>query len=89
MNLRSIERALGIPFGTLDDEKELQKPEVKALLNIIKSMPWIIDVADYGFDKEISDLILIRESNINQVQKEINRILEKRKKEPLKTQEKG
>lgn len=59
---RYLERSLGLPMRYLDEEKNLNLPETQALLKMIRSMPWILEVADNDFDPEIAQLILQREA---------------------------
>lgn len=59
---RYLERSLGLPLRYLDEEANLTLPETQALLKMIRSMPWILEVADNDFDPEIAQLILQREA---------------------------
>ena len=54
---RTIERVFGLGIGSLKGE-ELEKPEVKALIKIVETFPWTIDIAEYGFDKHLSNLYM-------------------------------
>ena len=54
MNNANIERILGLPQGTFEADKD--KPEVIALSQIIKMFPWMVDVAEYGYDPIIASL---------------------------------
>ncbi len=53
-----IERCFGLNTGFLKEDKNLELPETKALLKIIELFPWIIDIADHGFDKHLSNIYL-------------------------------
>jgi len=50
----SIERTLGLPMKTLDNEN----PETLALMKMIKAFPWLLQVADRQFDEFESKRIL-------------------------------
>lgn len=56
-----IERCLGLPQRSLSDKKFLKLPETQALLKLIITFPWLIEVAENGFNPEKKDLILCRE----------------------------
>jgi len=58
MNNATIERCLGLGQGFLSDSENKNKPETKALLSIIEAFPFMLDVADYKFDKKLSNLYL-------------------------------
>ena len=62
MNLRELERKLGLPLRYLDDEENVKLPETQSLLKMIDAMPWLIEVADSGFNPKVSELILQREA---------------------------
>jgi hypothetical protein len=62
VNLRTFERIMGLSMGYLDDPKKLELSETIALLKIVNSMPWIIEVIENNFDPEIAELILHREA---------------------------
>lgn len=52
---RSIERALELPFGTIERWRvEGPPPEAVALLRVITTYPWMLDVAEHGFEKSIA-----------------------------------
>ena len=59
-NLAGFERALGLPQRFLSDKKNLELPETKALLNIIKLCPWIITVADNNFDPKVAKREMVK-----------------------------
>jgi hypothetical protein len=61
-NIRQIERALGLPWRYLEDEKNLKLPETQILLNIIESMPFILEVAEGKFEPKLTNEILQREA---------------------------
>lgn len=58
--IRELERKLGLGWGYLSNPATMNSPETVALLKCIESMPWLIEVAEYGFDPEISQLLLQR-----------------------------
>ena len=62
MNLRELERKLGLPISYLDDEENVKLPETQALLKMINAMPWLLEVAESGFNPNVSELILQREA---------------------------
>ena len=70
----SIERSLGLDCGTVKKwEEGILNPEEDALLSMISTFPWILKVADNGYDGEtpitlkyISDVDFLK-SSINQV----------------------
>jgi hypothetical protein len=62
MNLRELERKLGLPLRYLDSKENVELPETQALLKMIDAMPWLIEVAESGFNPEVSQLILQREA---------------------------
>ena len=64
LNPRYVERVFELPQGYLGGiDKDLV---TKALLKIIDSFPWILEVADFNYDEELSSLYIIREAtNIN------------------------
>lgn len=53
----NIERVFGLGIGSLQGE-ELEKPETKALLKLVNVFPWLLDIAEYKFDKQLSGLYL-------------------------------
>jgi hypothetical protein len=55
-----VERILGLPIGSI--KKDKHKPEMKALLKIIKKMPWLLDMASYGYDPIAAKNILMKVS---------------------------
>jgi len=57
-----IERALQLPIGSISDPEFLKLPETVALLKVIETFPWLIEVADYGYKSDIAKLILQREA---------------------------
>lgn len=58
----SMERALRLPFGTMKKWRAGKVEDVSlALLKLIKSMPWLINVADYNFSEEIAKKLLLEE----------------------------
>ena len=59
-NLAGIERALGLPQRFLRDKKNLELPETKALLNIIKICPWLVNVADHNFDSKLAKREMVK-----------------------------
>lgn len=58
----AIERTLGLPQRSLKDNKFLELPETQAVLKIIYSMPWVLEIAENNFDQETAQLILQREA---------------------------
>jgi DNA-binding transcriptional regulator YiaG len=68
----NIERALSLPQRTLSRWKTGQDPSAAglALLRIIRTYPWITDVADEGFEQGAARRILMEEAV-----KEINSIM--------------
>jgi hypothetical protein len=54
-----IERSLDLPINTLDVSNLINDPEIIALLNIIKTYPWLIDVAQKNYDHLESKRILL------------------------------
>ena len=61
-NLASIERALELPQRTISRWKanEGLTASAIALLRILRTFPWIIDVADFKFNAEIANKIHIQ-----------------------------
>lgn len=58
-----VERSLGLPAGTLRSwEGGNLPPEGRTLMRILQSFPWMVEVADAGFDRFEADLILLRET---------------------------
>ena len=53
-----IERQLELPFGELKKKKDT--PETRALLKIIETFPFILDVADHKYDPEYANMALIK-----------------------------
>lgn len=54
----AIERILSLPFGSIDRwEKYGYPPEAEALFNILNLFPWMIDIAETGFDPVTADYI--------------------------------
>ena len=62
MNNSAIERAFSLGVGFLSKKENLEDPTTKAFVDLIKNMPWLVEVADYGFDPELSKLLLQREA---------------------------
>ena len=56
-NNRDIERAFGLERNTIQG-KEDRAPELTALLKVVETFPWMIEVADYGYDVKLSQLYL-------------------------------
>ncbi len=54
-----IERQLEIPIGELEKKKDT--PEVRALLKIIKTFPFIVDVAEHKFDPDYAGMSIVKE----------------------------
>lgn len=73
MKAPAIERLLGLPQRSLSDAKFVELPETQAVLRIIYTMPWLIELVEAGFDPQIAESLLIRES--------ANIAIENRKKE--------
>lgn len=55
-----LERKLGMPLGSFEKEKSL--PETQELINILNNFPWIVEVAEWGYDETLAQLILQREA---------------------------
>ena len=60
----SIERCLQLPFGTLKKfEKSKRIPaDAQALLRIIYTCPFMLEVADNNYSQKASDEILLNEA---------------------------
>lgn len=59
----SIERALGLEFGSMDKwSKEGYPTEAQALFRILKLFPWMLLVAEDKYNKQTSDIILKTEA---------------------------
>ena len=54
----TIERVMGLKMYSLSND--LEKPEVKAVLNILNTYPWMIKLAEYKHDKILAGLFLKR-----------------------------
>ena len=59
MGYIDLERILDLPFGEL--KKKRDTPEVKALMKIIETYPFILDVADNKYDPEYANMSLIKD----------------------------
>lgn len=58
-----IERALGLPFGSVASWKNSEiPPPALALLRIIRTYPWILDVADNHYNETVAKNHLITEA---------------------------
>lgn len=58
----AIERLLGLPMRSLTDRKFVELPETQAVLRILYTMPWILELVQHNFDPVIAEALLIRES---------------------------
>lgn len=59
-----LERALELPFGTIQRWKEGDiTPEEMTLLKIISVYPWIIQVADNQFNHKVANAVLVKEAS--------------------------
>lgn len=59
-----VERALGLQPGTLRAHRqkpEISPPELVALLRLVETFPWLLEVADAGYDERGAQMILLRE----------------------------
>lgn len=76
--LSYIARSLNISTtGLLDGS-----PESTAVLNVIQALPWVIEVAEYGYDEQMADLMLQREAiklKIENRKKELRDVCSKQK----------
>lgn len=70
LNLRHTERCLGLPQRYLDDLNNLALPETQILLKMIESMPFLLEIAEGGFNEILSSEILQREAT--RIRAEIN-----------------
>jgi hypothetical protein len=63
-SLANIERALSLPQRTLSRWKAGQDPSAAGLtlLRIIRTFPWITDVADEGFEENVARRILLEQA---------------------------
>lgn len=77
MGWTNTERCFGLKIGSLRDD---DNPEAVALKKIVETFPWMTDIADHGFDRELSELYMIAVYN--------SIAIEKRKKEISKEREK-
>lgn len=60
MNKAYIERVLGLPHGTVERwTTERETSEDRALRRLIERFPWLLDVADRGFEPEAARQILL------------------------------
>lgn len=55
----AIERIFELDQGSLRIAKLTEDPEIIALLKMIRTFPWLIDVADKRFDESHSKRILL------------------------------
>jgi hypothetical protein len=62
MKSLNIERILGIHQKSFSDKNFIELPETQALLKMIYSMPWLLEVVDNDFNPEITKGILVREA---------------------------
>lgn len=56
----SLERILELPQGTLANEKLMSRPESIALLKVLRTFPWLVDVSEVGYDTERAKNIMLK-----------------------------
>lgn len=55
-----VERVLDLPFGTLRQAREgTCDPDLRALLRLVETCPWLLDVAEANFDQAAAQRILL------------------------------
>lgn len=57
-----LEMHLGMSIGDLARNSTINDPETQALFRLLYHMPWLLEVAQSGFDREEADKILLREA---------------------------
>ena len=72
-----LERVLGLNQGSIEIAKMTNDPEVIALLKIIKTYPWLLDVAEHNFDESMSKRIMFHSAIDAMMNDEHNRNLNK------------
>ena len=76
---RLIERIFELGIGSLDDPKTLELPETKSLLKLVANMPFLLTVADYGYDPELAFLCVERFTIEEKMRKRIAEITREEK----------
>jgi hypothetical protein len=57
---RALERVLELQGGYLDNEEYLSLPETRALFNMIKTFPWLLVVAQSGFNEVVAKREMVK-----------------------------
>jgi hypothetical protein len=55
-----LERLLGLPIRYLEEPANVAAPETQALLRVLATFPWMVEVAEHKFDPELASLLLRR-----------------------------
>ncbi len=59
INTVTLERVLRLPFGTIEDSLG-NDPGLDALMRLVQTYPWLLEVAEANFDEKEAKKILIR-----------------------------
>jgi hypothetical protein len=59
ITIAQIERVLDLHQGALDTGNLIDDPEIIALLKIVRTYPWLLEVAEADYDENESKRILL------------------------------
>jgi hypothetical protein len=57
----SFERRIGVPHRSFGDDKFLKDKSTLIIMEMFYHLPWLIEIAENGFNPGISELIMQRE----------------------------